>query len=153
VLEVLGGAAVGEVAVIAAQHRPHGALDQDRPNARTLTVRYQPSLTRATVVNLPGGPDVHFVVGNATMKRAQLDIHRSHQAGRCSECGANHMDHWPWCSQYQRPYPCDRAFWSTPEQAANRRSDRVQAAKRQPDTASADQQEPLLPQLDSGIDH
>jgi hypothetical protein len=22
---------------------------------------------------------------------------------RCPECGANNMDHWPWCSQYKRP--------------------------------------------------
>jgi hypothetical protein len=62
------------------------------------------------------------------------------------------MDHWPWCSQYQRPYSCDRAFWSRPEQAINRRSDHVQVAKRQPDTTSADQQQPLSPQLDSDID-
>jgi hypothetical protein len=34
-----------------------------------------------------------------------FDLRRGHQPGRCPLCGAHHMDHWPWCDEFQRIYP------------------------------------------------
>jgi hypothetical protein len=70
------------------------------------------------------------------MKHARRDI----EDGRCSECGANHMDHWPWCSDYARPYPGECAIWTTLEDGTRRKIDpgRVQAAEVQSDTSNAE---------------